>query len=97
MATRNYFSHDSPEGLASWDRAAAAGYGRYVGENIALGYKDVPDIMSGWMSSPGHRANILGTQYTDIGVGFAYGWTDLGDGGSYQPYWTEVFGAHGSC
>ncbi|WP_279581372.1 CAP domain-containing protein [Fodinicola feengrottensis] len=41
--------------------------------------------MDGWMNSPGHRANILDGELTEIGVGLAAG-------GSYGTYWTQVFG-----
>ena len=41
--------------------------------------------MRGWMDSPGHRANILDRDLTQIGVGRA-------EGGSYGVYWTQVFG-----
>ncbi|MBN1851990.1 MAG: CAP domain-containing protein [Pirellulales bacterium] len=39
-----------------------------VGENIALGQRSVPEVMHSWMSSPGHRANILSRRYRRIGV-----------------------------
>ena len=43
------------------------------------------EVVRGWMGSPGHRANILDGDLTQIGVGRA-------DGGSYGVYWTQVFG-----
>jgi uncharacterized protein YkwD len=39
-----------------------------VGENVAYGYKP-SEVVTAWMNSEGHRANILGN-YTDIGLGY---------------------------
>ena len=44
-----------------------------VGENLALGYPTAKAVVAGWMDSEGHRANILGKQYTKIGVGCTKG------------------------
>ena len=52
----------------------------YKGENIALGYSTPEEVVKGWMSSEGHRANILNKNYTDIGVGYNNG------------YWVQNFG-----
>jgi uncharacterized protein YkwD len=68
------------------DRLAAAGYAwQSYGENLAFGYADARSVVEGWMNSTGHRANILGTSFTEIGVGMArdaYG----------RPFYTQVFG-----
>jgi uncharacterized protein YkwD len=82
MAARDYFSHTSPEGDDFVDRAKAAGYDSPGGENIAAGYPSAAAVMDGWMSSPGHAANITQCAFTAIGVGVnSDGW-----------YWTQVFG-----
>lgn len=39
-----------------------------VAENIAMGQRNAKEALSSWMSSPGHRANILNASYTKIGV-----------------------------
>lgn len=79
MLARSYFSHTDPAGCGSSCRANAAGYGwRAIGENIYMseGF-DVPApkhaqmVVDGWMNSPGHRANILGAQYSHMGIGIA--------------------------
>jgi uncharacterized protein YkwD len=44
-----------------------------VGENLALGYPTAKAVVAGWMGSEGHRANILGQQFTKIGVGCTNG------------------------
>jgi hypothetical protein len=40
-----------------------------AGENVAQGHPDAGSMHAGWMASPGHRANILGS-YTDVGIAF---------------------------
>ena len=86
MVRRAFFAHESPDGRQVWDRAVAAGYAyRKVAENIAAGQRTAEEVVRGWMGSPGHRANILDGDLTQIGVGRA-------DGGSYGVYWTQVFG-----
>ncbi|WP_329113379.1 CAP domain-containing protein [Streptomyces sp. NBC_01465] len=89
MAARGFYSHTSPEGLQPWDRAAAAGAAhRGIGENIACGQRTGPEVVLGWMNSPGHRANILKPDFTHIGIGFA-------GGGLAGTYWTQLFGQSG--
>ena len=82
MIARDYFSHTDTDGCGSSCRANAAGYAwRAIGENnyMSSGYGASPEqqarmVVDGWMKSPGHRANILGSQYTHAGVGvFAQG------------------------
>lgn len=86
MVRRAFFAHENPDGAQVWDRAVAAGYGyRKVAENIAAGQRSAEEVVRGWMESPGHRANILDGELTQIGVGHALG-------GSYGVYWTQVFG-----
>lgn len=89
MARLDVMSHTLPgtaqPGLA--DRAAAVGY-RYasMGENIAYNYGGADEVVAGWMGSPGHRANILNPNFTQIGVAVA-------TNAAGQPYYTQVFGA----
>ncbi len=70
MDRRGYFSHVSPEGqtLGMRLRAGSADFG-YAGENIARGQQSSMDVMNSWMNSPGHRANILKSQFRRIGIG----------------------------
>lgn len=84
MAERNYFSHTSPEGEGPGDRASAAGYDAYSGENIALGYGTAEAVVKAWMKSSGHRENILNCTSTEVGVGVADSPRGL--------YWTQMFG-----
>jgi uncharacterized protein YkwD len=60
------------------DRLAAAGYDNWTysyawGENIAYGYTSAEAVMTGWMNSAGHRANILNANFTEIGVSVRMG------------------------
>ena len=88
MATNNYFDHNSQDGRTPFDRMTAAGY-RYstAAENIAAGQRTPQDVMTAWMNSPGHRANILNCALKEIGVGYA-----TGSGSQYGVYWTQDFG-----
>ena len=66
-----YYSHTRPNGT-TYLSVADSLYGPYVGENIAMGYPSAADVMTGWMNSEGHRANILKSSYTSIGIGCFY-------------------------
>jgi uncharacterized protein YkwD len=82
MAARNYFAHNTPEGLGPSDRSAAQGYPGGAGENIAMGYPTARAAVLAWMQSAGHCRNILG-EGRDIGVGTA---------NPSRPYYTQNFG-----
>jgi uncharacterized protein YkwD len=81
MAANRYFSHTGLDGRLPWDRAADQGFtGRGIGENIAQGYPTASSVMTGWMNSSGHRANIENCSYRYIGVGYHAGtktWVQL--------------------
>ncbi len=74
MASQQYFSHTSPDGKKLQYFLGQAGY-HYseAGENLAMGFSDAESVMSGWMKSPAHYANLVESVYTDIGVGIAGG------------------------
>lgn len=86
MAARNYFSHETPEGVDPWERAKKQGYTTPTGENIAMGQRTAEEVVEGWMNSPGHKANILNCNSRAIGMGLARN-------GSGQIYWTQMFGS----
>lgn len=73
MFARSYFAHDTPEGRDPFDRMRAANV-RFVtaGENLALA-PTVPVAHRGLMNSPGHRANILHSQFGRLGIGIMDG------------------------
>lgn len=89
MAARNYFDHESPDGVGPGQRITDTGYRpRTWGENIAVGYRSAESVMNGWMGSDGHRRNILNCSFEDLGVGYA-----TNQASNNRPYWTQVFGA----
>ncbi|MBJ7354949.1 MAG: CAP domain-containing protein [Thermoleophilaceae bacterium] len=90
MAEKNYFDHTDLSGGKPWDRAKAAGYASgWIGENIAAGYGTPFQVMTGWMKSSGHCANILNSPYVDIGIGVT-----RNSSSKYGIYWTMVLGGH---
>lgn len=85
MLVSNYFTHNDAAGCSSSCRITAAGYPwSTAGENIYMmsGYsitidKAVDMVVSGWMDSAGHRANILNPAFTQEGIGIAFDGTRL--------------------
>lgn len=72
MVTRDYWSHNTPDGQTPWTFIVAVGYSyQTAGENLAYGFTTATDTITGWMNSPGHRANILNTSYSEVGFGMA--------------------------
>ena len=91
MGVQDYFSHTSLDGRTVGDRILAAGYSyNTYGENIGAGQPTPEIIINSWMSSSGHRANILNPNFCDIGVGYAY----VADS-TYRHYWSQDFGRKG--
>src|SRR3989338_912867 len=74
MAALEYFAHTSPSGVTPWSLLSQVGY-RYAaaGENLAVNFFDSEDVAEAWMNSPSHRANIVRSDFTEIGVGIAKG------------------------
>ena len=82
MRDLGYFSHTSPTYGSPFDMMRSFGISyRTAGENIAKGYQSPEAVVRGWMNSPGHRANILNSSYTHIGVGYV----------ASGNYWTQMF------
>ncbi|ORX89381.1 SCP-domain-containing protein [Basidiobolus meristosporus CBS 931.73] len=74
-------THDEP-GRPLSTRVSETGFKwSAVGENVAKGYGSIEAVMNGWMNSPGHRSNILGSQYTHFGSGYV----------ANGNYWTQNF------
>jgi uncharacterized protein YkwD len=77
MGARDFYEHDTPDGIEPAVRAEASGYpvlGATVGENIHWGIESEATpvrIVKDWMESPGHRENILRPAFTEVGVGVA--------------------------
>ncbi|WP_277668465.1 CAP domain-containing protein [Caproiciproducens galactitolivorans] len=85
MAKLNYFDHTSPTYGSPFDMMKQFGISyRTAGENIAMGQTSPQQVMQGWMNSSGHRANILNSSFTQIGVGIA-------KNAKGQYIWTQQF------
>lgn len=63
MARKETLEHSSMKDLAKVLNSNS------VGENIAWGQKDEEEVVNSWMWSPGHRWNILGSDYSKVGFG----------------------------
>lgn len=90
MIALQYFAHVAPDGT---DIGILANRYHYeylrVGENLAMGdFTSDADVMAGWMNSPGHRANILNPEYTEIGIAALQGMHD----GRLMWYAVQEFG-----
>ncbi|MFJ6606176.1 CAP domain-containing protein [Streptomyces lydicus] len=86
MAAHRNMSHTGSDGSDPGARITRAGYNwSAYGENVAYGYSSPESVMKGWMSSPGHKRNILDCSFKELGVGLA----QPGD------YWTQDFGTAG--
>ncbi|MGV9917237.1 CAP domain-containing protein [Streptomyces cellulosae] len=81
MASTGTMSHTGSDGSDPGERITRAGYAwSTYGENVAYGYSTPEQVMQGWMTSPGHKANILNCSFKEIGVGLS------------GTYWTQDFG-----
>lgn len=109
MASRSFFAHCDPDTRTQpWDRMSAAGYQwAAAAENIAAGSVSARAVVNLWMGSPGHRGNILSTDYNEVGTGFVFDGSDAADvrqdrdsncipelfgTGPFRRYWTQKFG-----
>ena len=82
MHDNRYFAHNSPTYGTPFQMIKNFGITfRSAGENIAKGQTSPQAVVNAWMSSSGHRANILNSSYTQIGIGY------VADGN----YWTQMF------
>lgn len=83
--TVQLFSHTRPNGTSCFTILKEYGISyRSAGENIAYGQRSPEEVVTGWMNSPGHRANIMNQNFTKIGIGY------------YQApngvkYWSQLF------
>ncbi len=85
MAARGRMSHTGRGGSQPHQRISRVGYDyASSGENVAYGQDDVGQVVGDWMSSRGHRRNILG-DFEEIGVGVA-------EGRDGRRYWCVTFG-----
>ena len=78
MANKDYLFHSSMSKLAK------VANNDNVGENIAWGQENEAEVVKDWMNSWGHRANILGKDYSRMGFGVAENHKGI-------KYWCVVF------
>lgn len=91
MACNDFVDHTGSDGSRVGDRVSAQGYSwTWVGENIfatSNSSSTAPQTaFDWWMASPLHRANLLNTNYTEIGLGYIYE-----PNGTLKSYFTAVF------
>jgi uncharacterized protein YkwD len=89
MAAKNFLSHTGSDGSTMVVWIERAGYTRWTraAENVAAGHATAAGVVRGWMTSSGHRADILNCALRDIGVGHQYRRNT-----QYGHYWTQDFG-----
>lgn len=74
MAANGFFGHNGSNGSTVQRRVRSVGYQDcLVAENLAWGYPNAQQILSGWMNSPGHRSNMLHPRVAEFGVGITQG------------------------
>ena len=85
MAGLGFFDHVRPDGENPGDRVEKSGFVASTwGENIAFGYVTPEQAVEGWLSSPGHCANIMNPEFSHTGAGYYAG-----------NFWTQSFGTPG--
>ena len=83
MKSNDYFSHTSPTYGSPFDMIKQFGISyKTAGENIAKGQKTPEAVVNAWMNSEGHRANILNSNYTQMGLGYT---------ANGAVYWCQMF------
>ena len=89
MAANNYMGHRGSDGSEVGVRTTRAGYlWRTVGENVAAGQPDAATVVKSWLNSPGHCVNIMGPQFSEMGVAFV-----AAPASDLRILWAQVFAA----
>lgn len=74
MFSKNYFNHQSPDGIDPWYWFSEVEYEyQYAGENLAIDFMDSEELYQAWSNSPSHRENIVYQNYKDIGIAVVQG------------------------
>lgn len=94
MLAKNYWAHNSPTGASPWDFIVGSGY-RYTvaGENLAKNFSDSSAVVSAWMASATHRANIIKPSYKEVGFAVVNGTLN----GEETTLVVQMFGAQASA
>ena len=87
MAEHTELTHTGSDGSKPADRITRAGYEwRGSGENVAAGQQDADAVVAAWLESPGHCANIMEPNFTEMGVAFVQV-----PGANPGIYWAQSF------
>jgi uncharacterized protein YkwD len=86
MAKTGTFSHIGTRGTSFVTRIKSAGYSSPQSENIAWGYREGKEVLTAWMQSPGHRANLANCAAKSVGIGVAFA-------ANGNPYYTQYCGS----
>ncbi len=87
MAEHAELTHTGSDGSKPADRITRAGYEwRASGENVASGQRDADAVVAEWLESPGHCANIMEPNFTEMGVAFVQV-----PGANPSIYWAQSF------
>jgi len=74
MFAKQYWAHTAPDGTQPWNFIKTAGYSYQVaGENLARDFSITNEMVGAWMASPTHRANIMNSRYSEIGIAVVNG------------------------
>ena len=74
MFKQQYWAHDAPNGTTPWDWFKTVGYNySYAGENLAKNFRTSDAVMTAWMASPEHHANIVNSHYSQVGFAVVNG------------------------
>jgi uncharacterized protein YkwD len=88
MAQNQYVEHVGRDGSTFSQRITRTGYPWHsVGENVAAGQRTPEEVVQDWLTSPGHCANIMSDEFTEMGVAFSVNMNASG-----VVYWAQEFG-----
>lgn len=74
MISKDYFAHQSPDGISPWFWFSKVGYEyTYAGENLAVGFINSKEIFDAWINSKEHRENLFSANYTQVGTAIMSG------------------------
>jgi len=89
MATWGYMDHTGHDGSSPAERITRSGYRwREIGENLASGQMSAEQVVSGWLGSPEHCANLMDPLFRQMGVAYAINAHDR-----MGVYWAQEFGS----
>jgi uncharacterized protein YkwD len=90
------FGHVTRDGSEPGQRIAAAGYAySAIGENLGVGLSEPGELVDAWLKSDGHCKVLMQPEFTEVGIGYAFGKWDTHEGKGIidAPYWAQSLGA----